>query len=350
MHPAGGVDDRRHPDHRQNDGGSVDTKAVDTKWPPGGFLRLLTSTTLRLDVISGRFGRSPSAKSAKSKMSEPSMRIVLCTAFLGLAAASLSPASAAADDCGDAAALVQQAYPKAQKSADGASFTLEPHTSIAQTLWDGDAPFGVVCKIWPAHDDLLLVAVPLIDSSQSSDDGHFGDVELLVVDRKTRQVRQRLLQPGLMTDDAVGIREIDFDTGRYRLAPDVGAFGLRIDMATHSQPNPFSETDLRLYALDGGALRLVLDGIIVAGFGGEGDTNCAGSFQSNRVSLAMSPARHHGYHDITVFERLDTDNPSVDKNGECQSHPGRSMKRTYRLRYDGRRYQFPAGLKALEPE
>ncbi|MER8675544.1 MULTISPECIES: hypothetical protein [unclassified Mesorhizobium] len=275
------------------------------------------------------------------------MRIVWCTAFLGLAATSLSPASAAADDCGDAAALVQQAYPRAQKSADGASFTLEPHTSIAVTL--PDTPFGLVCKIWPAHDDLLLVAVPLIHSSQSSDDGHVGDVDLLVVDRKTRQVRQRLLQPGLMTDDAIAINKVDFDTGRYGLAPGVTGFGLRIQMASHSRPNPFSETDLRLYALDGGDLRLVLDGIIVAGFGGEGDTNCAGSFQSSRVSLAMSPARHHGYHDITVFERLDTDNPSVDKNGECQSHPGRSMKRTYRLRYDGSRYQFPAGLKSMEP-
>lgn len=275
------------------------------------------------------------------------MRILLRTLFLGLVGAGLSPALAFADDCGDAAALVQQAYPKAQKSADGASFTLEPHISIALT--DSDAPFGLVCKIWPAHDNLLLVAVPLTDSAQSRDDGHVGDIELLVVDRNSLEVRQRLLQPGLITDDAIDIRKIEFDTGRYRLAPDVGAFGLRIEMANRSQPNPFRETDLRLYALAGDALRLVLDGIDVAGFGGEGDGSCAGSFQSSQVSLAMSPASHHGYHDITVFERVDTDNWSVDENGECQSHPGKSVKRTYRLRYDGSRYQFPEGLKALEP-
>jgi hypothetical protein len=79
--------------------------------------------------------------------------------FLGLAAASLSPTWAAAGDCGDAAAMVQQAYPNARTSAGGASFTLEPHTSIAKTLPEGDTP-GLVCKVWPAHDDLLLVAVP----------------------------------------------------------------------------------------------------------------------------------------------------------------------------------------------
>ena len=276
------------------------------------------------------------------------MRMLLRTLVLGLglAAASLSPAWAGAGDCGDAAALVQQAYPKARKSADGASFTLEPHTSIALT--DDDTP-GPVCKIWPAHDDLLLVAVPLIDSAKSGDGQHVGDIELLVVDRKSLQLRQRLLQPGLMSDDAIAIRKVEFDTGRYALAPAVTAFGLRIEMANNSLPNPFSETDLRLYALDGDALRVVLDGLIVAGNGGEGDTNCAGSFHSTQVSLAMSPKSYHGYHDITVVARTDTDEPSVDQNGECQSHPGKSVSQTYRLRYDGSRYPVPEALKALEP-
>jgi hypothetical protein len=274
--------------------------------------------------------------------------MLLRTLLLGLAAASLSPAWAVADDCGDAAALVQQAYPKARKNADGTSFTLEPHTSIALTFAYGDPP-GLVCKIWPAHDDLLLVAVPLMDGSQPSDYAHAGDIELLIVDRKSRQVRQRLLQPGLMNDDAIAIRKVELDTGRYALAPDVTAFGLRIEMANNSLPNPFTETDLRLYAVDVDSLRMVLDGLVVAGNGGEGDTNCAGSFHTSRVSLAMSPAKHHGYHDITVVEQMDTDNPLPDKDGECQSHPGKSVSQTYRLRYDGSRYTAPAGLKALEP-
>ncbi|ESZ27931.1 hypothetical protein [Mesorhizobium sp. L2C084A000] len=274
--------------------------------------------------------------------------MLLRTLLLGLAAASLSPAWAVADDCGDAAALVQQAYPKARKNADGTSFTLEPHTSIALTFAYGDPP-GLVCKIWPAHDDLLLVAVPLMEGSQPSDYAHAGDIELLIVDRKSRQVRQRLLQPGLMNDDAIAIRKVELDTGRYALAPDVTAFGLRIEMANNSLPNPFSETDLRLYAVDGDSLRMVLDGLVVGGNGGEGDTNCAGYFHTSRVSLAMSPAKHHGYHDITVVEQMDTDNPLPDKDGECQSHPGKSVSQTYRLRYDGSRYTAPAGLKALEP-
>ncbi|TSE11748.1 hypothetical protein C1D09_012805, partial [Mesorhizobium intechi] len=247
------------------------------------------------------------------------MRILLCAA--ALAAASLRPALAAADDCGDAAALLRQAYPEVQRSADGRSFTLEPHTSIPLAAPQDGIP-GLVCKIWPAHDDLVLVAVPLIDSAQSVDGQHLGDIELLVVDRKTLQLRQRLLQPRLMNDDAVAIRGIEFDTARYALAPGVTAFGLRIDMANHSQPNPFNETDLRLYAIAGNALRAVLDGLAVAGHGGEGDASCAGSFHSSQVGLAMSPTVHRGYHDIIAVERLDTDEPLPDKDGECQSHPG----------------------------
>ncbi|QND60863.1 MULTISPECIES: hypothetical protein [Mesorhizobium] len=275
------------------------------------------------------------------------MRIVLCAASLILAAASLWPAQAAADDCGDAAALLRQAYPKVQKGADGDSFTLEPHTSIALADPQDLMP-GLVCKVWPAHDDLLLVAVPLIDSARSSDDEHFGDIELLVVDRKTLQVRQRLMQPRLMNDDAVAIRGIEFDSGRYGLAPGVTAFGLRIDMANHSQPNPFSETDLRLYAIAGDALHVVLDGLVVASNGGESDTNCAGSFHSSQVSLAMSPTVHRGYHDMIVVERRDTGTSSPDKNGECQSHPGKPVSQTYRLRYDGSRYPVPVALKVLD--
>ena len=274
------------------------------------------------------------------------MRILFLA--LALAAASLGPAQASADDCGDAAALLRQAYPKIQKSADGRSFTLEPHTSIPLAVPQDGMP-GLVCKVWPAHDDLLLVAVPLIDSVQSADGQHVGDIELLVVDRKTLQVRQRLLQPRLMNDDAVAIRGIEFDTARYGLAPGVTAFGLRIDMANHSQPNPFNETDLRLYAISGNALQAVLDGLAVAGHGGEGDTSCAGSFHSSQVSLAMSPRIHRGYHDIIAVERKDTDEPLPDKDGECQSHPGKSVSRTYRLRYDGHRYPVPAELKAMDP-
>lgn len=272
------------------------------------------------------------------------MRILLPVFFLCLT--SLSPAKAAAGDCGDAAALVQQAYPKARKSADGTSFTLEPHTSITSTLPESEAPFGLVCKIWPAHVDLLLVAVPLIDRA-NGDHLHVGDIELLVVDRNTLRVRQRLLQPSLMTDDAIVIEKVDFDTGRYALAPDVTSFGLRIEMAHHSLTAPFTETDLRLYALVRGELHVVLDGLVVAGSGGDSDGSCAGSFHSSQVSLAMSPASHQGYHDITAVEGTNTDNPSPDQNGECQSHAGKPVKRTYRLRYDGSRYAVPAALKVM---
>lgn len=274
------------------------------------------------------------------------MRIVLPLLLVGAALASLSPAKAAAGDCGDAAALVQQAYPKARKSADGTSFTLEPHTSITSTLPESEAPFGLICKIWPAHNDLLLVAVPLIDSA-NGDHLHVGDIELLVVDRNTLRVRQRLLQPGLMTDDAIVIEKVEFDTSRYALAPEVTAFGLTIELAHHSLTAPFTETDLRLYALTGDTLRVALDGLVVAGSGGDSDGSCAGYFHSSQVSLAINPASHHGYHDITAVERTNTDNPSPDQNGECQSHPGKPVKRTYRMRYDGSRYPVPAALKVM---
>jgi hypothetical protein len=271
----------------------------------------------------------------------------LSSAFLLVLGLATGLSAARADECGDVDTLLRQAYPAATRSPDGASFTLEPHIRISAGAIEDGSPFGLTCKAWPAHDDLLLVAVPLIDSARSTDDGHFGDIEILVVGRKDLRVRQRLPQPGLLNDDAIVIRKIEFDTARYRLSPDVTAFGLRISMANQSQPNPFSETDLRLYALVAGTLRVVLDGLVVSGSGGEGDANCAGSFHSSEVSLSMGSASLHGYSDITAVERTDTDNPALDTAGECQSHPGKPVSNTYRLRYDGGQYPVPETLKAL---
>lgn len=276
------------------------------------------------------------------------MTIALRSFVIALAAMVSCVSSARADttDCGDAAeAILQNAYPNAQRK--GHQFILDARVTLDLELV-GAHP-GMVCKIWPAHDDLLLVAIPLIDHTKSNDDENTGDLDVLVVDRKSLQVRQRLLQPGLMTDDAMAIHEVDFDTGPYRLTPDVTAFGISIHIRNNSGPNPSGETTFRLYAISGGELRLVFDGIDTASNGGEWDTRCAGEFESSKSTLAMNKTIRHGYHGITVTERNDSDKPFVNKHGDCKSRPGKRVIHTYRLTYDGARYQLPKTGKPPAP-
>lgn len=103
-------------------------------------------------------------------------------------------------------------------------------------------PFAVICKIWPANPDLLLAAIPLMRDGPSRDFGHDGDLRILVLDRATLKVHEHLQLDGLMSDDAMRISDVSFDTARYDVAPGRRAFGLRISRTGSSRANPFSET------------------------------------------------------------------------------------------------------------
>lgn len=254
-------------------------------------------------------------------------------------------AYAATDGCIErAAAIVQQAYPKAKSTAkdsfavDGAVITLPSSDSI------GADPHAMVCKTWPAQPQWLLVAVPLI--TQTGDDENTGDLELLVLDKASLKVQQRQKLAGRMSDDAIQIHSVELDTARYQLAPDIVAFGLRLTLANNSRANPFEEADLWLYAIDHGQLRPVLDGIVTHSNGGEWDTLCAGTFQGADRTLAMDSAVHNGYADIRVTEKSSSDVSVVGKDGQCDSKTDNS-KQTYRLSYDGKRYQVPKVLRPL---
>ena len=263
-------------------------------------------------------------------------------------AAGLGPAFADTQGCGDdAKALLSRAYPTAQPSSNGRQLLLDGHVSIDLSPNSFNSPHGVVCKIWPAQPDLMLVAVPLIDTKQSGDGQNFGDLDLLVVDAKSGEVSQRLRQPRLMEDDAVAIDQIEFDTAAYRLRPDVLAFGLRIDMRNGSQIVQYSETTLRLYAIIGGELRAVLDGIVVSMERGENEGGCTVEDESNAVTLSMDEAVRNGFRGIIATQRHSVDRSRPDKNGECITKPGRKSSRVFSLSYDGKHYAAP---KALKPD
>jgi len=256
------------------------------------------------------------------------------------------PASAEASRCGnDAKAMLGRAYPTAQPSSNGRKLLLDGHVSIDLAPNDSDSPQGVACKTWPAQPDLMLVAVPLIDTKQSGNGQNFGDLDLLVVDVKTGDIRQRLRQPGLMADDAVAISRIELDTAAYRLKSDVLAFGLRIDMRNGSQIVQYSETTLRLYAVIDGQLRAVLDGVVVSMHRAEIEDNCPAEDESSAVTLAMDGAVRNGFRGIIATQRRSVDKSRPGKDGECVTKPGRRSSRAFSLSYDGRQYLVPKALR-----
>lgn len=237
---------------------------------------------------------------------------------------------------------IKRAYPAAKRSGSGYKVD-----GARIQLSEAFNPHAVVCRTWPAHPELTLMAVPLMQQ-EDADAGNEGDLVLFVLDTANGGIRQRLRLPARMSDDAVRIRSVTFDTARYVVAPGQMAFGVRIVKEGDSRPNPFSETGLWLYTVQGNQLKPVLNGVVVETSGGEWDTNCAGTFEQTKRTLNMTSDTHNGYADIAVSETKSSSTNTVDKAGECQTHDAKPQRTTYRLAYDGKQYVVPKALAPLD--
>ncbi|MFK3781575.1 hypothetical protein [Agrobacterium sp. NPDC089420] len=265
--------------------------------------------------------------------------VLLAAALLGAGAN-----AAAENECGaNGESIIRQAYPAAEKTGDR-EFRIDGTTiTLAEGSYVGSDPHAVVCRIWPAFPNRMLVTVPLISTQMEG--GNEGDMDLLVLDKDTLQPMQRLRLKDAMADDAVRIISVTFDTARYRLAPDKMAFGVRISTEGSSRANPFGDTTLRLYAINGEKLVPVLDNIVVSEGGGEWDTNCAGAFDNIERALSMDARSHKGVADILVTETAKSSVAKVTEKGECESINDQPVTRKIRLTYDGNAYVIPPDLR-----
>ncbi|MDM2944849.1 hypothetical protein OGY01_20700 [Citrobacter sp. Cm038] len=246
----------------------------------------------------------------------------------------------AASSC-DINAIVQHAWPDATSTPQG---IITKDNQVITT--SANSPQSAICKVWPAQPELTLAAVPLM-SQQYTDYDHSGDLELLVLDSATLNVKQRLNLPSRMDDDAFRITGITLDTARWKVKPNQTAFGLHIMRNGSSRVNPMSEDALSLFVIEDNQLRTILNGIVLENSSGEWDGNCAGTFNDVKRTLALEPGSQKGYANIRLTEKNVASTTHTDANGECVSKdkPG---KTTTLLRYDGKHYVVPKSLMPLE--
>lgn len=273
----------------------------------------------------------------------------LLTGALTLAAIlACGAAQAASGPCPEAAGIVRAVYNNTDKpDAQGRIRLAEGHAIVTLSDADVGAPFAVACKVWPANPDLLLVAVPLMQDTPDPENGHVGDLDVLVLDKQTLEVRQRRRLVDLMSDDAVRIVGLAFDTARYDVAADQRAFGIRIEREGASRANPFDETSLRLFTVHANELRLVLDGMIVNHSSGEWDTTCAGEFSEIAVSLAIGDTQRRGYRNLLATESYSASRASVQQGG-CEEKTIKQGKTRHTLSFDGKRYRIPKALRSMD--
>lgn len=204
-----------------------------------------------------------------------------------------------------------------------------------------------VCKVWPANEALTIVALPLPQQGNTDDTGT-DDLEVLVTDTASGTVIAHQFQQGVISYDAFRFTGLTLDTARYQLTPQNRAFGVRVSHEGSSRVNPFSETVLSLYVVDGQSLRTVVDRLIVGTSGGEWDGNCAGTFNDTTRTLDIGPAAKEGYAVLKGTEKSSSTTNAV-QNGNCKYDIPRSAKRTtFALEYRNGKYSVPKGMQDTE--
>ena len=267
-------------------------------------------------------------------------RWIVAAIFLGLPAVAAENPCATRDD-----QILKALYPDAARLGDAEFAVGERKVTPPGAAGSGE-DLAMVCRQWPAHPDRLLVAVPLMQDAGA--DAQQGDLELAVMDAETLEIRARLRLPDFLIGDAIQLTGITFDTAYYDLFGDGPAFGIRLDYQGSSRANPFAQQVLSLFDHRDGALRPVLENLVVARSGGEWDLNCAGRFHDISRSIEIADQRHNGAADLTLRPR-ETRSISEMNGGECEASevaPDSPLP-TVTLRYDGASYPVPPDLRGF---
>lgn len=228
------------------------------------------------------------------------------------------------------------------------AFSLLILTAQAQAACD-ELPFDghslARCKVWPAFKDQTIAAKSTFTpASDDVNDGGMFDLELSIVNSTNDQTLVTYRKNEAYNSDAIGFEGLVIDTARYKLAPDVRAFGLRSDFGHRSSTMPYSKTDLALYLREGETLRPVLEGLVVSKNTGEWMGNCTGQGADIRRTVDIGKSSHNGFADLIVTTST-TVMKSVKSGEECGDKTTDLKKIQITLSYDGKQYVIPEELK-----
>lgn len=206
-----------------------------------------------------------------------------------------------------------------------------------------------ICKDWPAYPGLKLTAAANFSPDPVyGESGTVGlyDLRLALVASADSKPLASFYQPSAFSVDAIALDELKFDTARYKLTPQLQAFGVRVRFKGSSRLNPLDETWLSLYVKDGNALRPVMDRLVVYEYGGEWDGNCAGERYETTRTVALAKTSSHGFADLMI-KTIRSSTVGEGEGEACVSNTVTQKPVLTTLRYDGKNYVVPEDFKGL---
>lgn len=196
-----------------------------------------------------------------------------------------------------------------------------------------------VCEPWRASPGRSIVVLPMTAADSSL------ELDVLVVqipdngnsERATVLARldQHIPSGG---GTALQVSDIELDRARWRLAPELRSFGLRIARRSTSLQQPSSSETLSIYGLHGGELQLLLDEFETRLERGQWDLSCRGQFEKRQSQVSVSRSQaNKGLADLLV-RRSDRRASNELQGEECVELSEPARYREFSLRYDGKRY------------
>lgn len=129
-------------------------------------------------------------------------------------------------------------------------------------------------------DKGILVVIPAI--AEKGEGYMILDSHLILIDDKSGEVKAQFRGEKDLNIDAISIDKIEIKPKPYQLNETTLAYGLKIFLSNQSRPNPYSSTQLSLYALEGDKLNRVLKDYPIVFLGGKRTQPAKGSLKNIR--------------------------------------------------------------------
>lgn len=221
---------------------------------------------------------------------------------------------------------------------------LATQTQAACLTKDFDGKSLSRCKVWPAFQNQVISAKSTYLADAGGEDAGVFDLDLAIMNATNSKPIATFCKPGAYNSDAIRLDDLRIDTARYRLAPDVRAFGLRSMFGHSSSALPYEKTDLALYVREGNVLRPVLEGLVVFRNHGEFMSDCEGYANRIHRTLDIAPSSHYGFADL-IITTSGSKMKDTKSGGQCVSQTTDLKKTRITLTYDGKQYTVPESLR-----
>ena len=178
-----------------------------------------------------------------------------------------------------------------------------------------------------------LIIIPEI--AEEGDGYGILNSHIILLDDKTGEVKAKFSGQKDWYLDAVSIDKIEIEPKLYQLSETIVAYGLKLYHSNQSRPNPYSSTELSLYALEGNKLNRVLKDFPIKTFNGETNTTCKGEFEEHCKNIQVLDTYSNEFADLKFTNEIELS----ERNEDCEKIKTETKTKLQFLKYENGEYK-----------